>query len=457
MNGISRLSRLIAALSLFTIVVMHGKASATCPPEGNTAAVDPNHCEYGTWDDVSQKTMVCTLSGVRNGGYKVVIRNASNQPMSGVEVWLYRDDMKTYLDQGECLATVCMGEAYPENASLLTAYGYVEGHTDASGTVRFNQRWGGSGSFAIYAVHWDSNQQPVITSIAGDTPMLSTDMNGDGKWDQSDLDMFDACEVNCAPQADFDLSTGVDSADRAILEADVANAGSTDFTTCGEAWRISNLDVDWVSSSHVGLLWTAPGPQTGWSKAGSYDIRYSTSPITDANFNGAASVTTNSTHTCGSSETFTVGSPAGTLQSNTTYYFAIKATNGNGSFASNISNVLSVTTTPGGGYSLQPAVSESPTRLDFTVVSSASMRGTSTLRYSIPPALSGTTCSLAVFDAGGRCVRSWMMGLAQSGVHELEWDASTNDGSKVGPGVYFARLSIGTTSLSRPVVMLSQH
>ncbi len=103
---------------------------------------------------------------------------------------------------------------------------------------------------------------------------------------------------------------------------------------------ITDLSVASSTSASVSLSWTAPGDDGTNGTARSYDLRYSTGPINSGNFNAA-------THVAG------LGSPSpageienvivGNLQSNTTYYFAIKSAD-EANNVSNISNVIFATT-----------------------------------------------------------------------------------------------------------------
>ncbi|RJS75398.1 PEGA domain-containing protein, partial [Methanophagales archaeon] len=71
----------------------------------------------------------------------------------------------------------------------------------------------------------------------------------------------------------------------------------------------------------ITLTWTAPGDDGNTGTASQYDIRYSTSEITEENWNSATQCTGEpAPKTAGSSETFTVTG----LSPNTTYYFALK-------------------------------------------------------------------------------------------------------------------------------------
>ncbi len=90
----------------------------------------------------------------------------------------------------------------------------------------------------------------------------------------------------------------------------------------------------------VPLAWTAPGNDGSVGEATGYDLRYSTSPITDANFAScpqAANVPV--PQAAGGTDTFTITG----LTPSTTYYFAIKAFDDGGNYAA-ISNIFSTTT-----------------------------------------------------------------------------------------------------------------
>jgi len=87
----------------------------------------------------------------------------------------------------------------------------------------------------------------------------------------------------------------------------------------------------------VNLTWTAPGDDGSVGQAQSYDLRYSTSPITGANFGAATPVAAvPSPSVAGSAEAHTLGVLGGS-----TFYFALKSTDDD-SNVSAISNVPSL-------------------------------------------------------------------------------------------------------------------
>ncbi len=104
---------------------------------------------------------------------------------------------------------------------------------------------------------------------------------------------------------------------------------------------ISNLATGLAQSTAMELTWTAPGDDANAGQAASYDLRYSTSPITEADWGAATQVTGEPLpQPAGSAESFSVTG----LSPGTTYYFAIKTTDDFGN-VSQLSNVATGTTT----------------------------------------------------------------------------------------------------------------
>jgi hypothetical protein len=61
---------------------------------------------------------------------------------------------------------------------------------------------------------------------------------------------------------------------------------------------------------------------------------------------------------------------------------------------------------------------------------------------------------LEVFDVAGRLVRRLKRGPIVAGRHHFEWDGRDRQGREVGPGVYFAKLTSGTTRLATKIVKI---
>lgn len=103
---------------------------------------------------------------------------------------------------------------------------------------------------------------------------------------------------------------------------------------------IADLSITSATGTSLALRWTAPGNNGTTGTAASYDIRYSTSPITTANWGSATQSTGEpAPAVAGTVQTFTVTGLTGSQ----TYYVAMKATDAAGN-VSGLSNVPSGTT-----------------------------------------------------------------------------------------------------------------
>ena len=106
---------------------------------------------------------------------------------------------------------------------------------------------------------------------------------------------------------------------------------------------ITDLRTTNPTSNTIDLVWTAPSDDGPTRKASSYDVRHSTSTITDNNWSSATQVTANvpTPGSAGTSEQMTVTR----LSPSTVYYFAIKSIDAAGNISA-LSNVASDTTAP---------------------------------------------------------------------------------------------------------------
>lgn len=118
---------------------------------------------------------------------------------------------------------------------------------------------------------------------------------------------------------------------------------------------VSDLSTSSPTSSSLDVSWTAPGDDGTSGTATTYDLRYSTAPITtDPQFAAATQVLGEPTPSvAGSSESMTVGG----LSASTTYYFAIK-TSDEVPNESGLSNSASGTTASLGDTTPPAAVSD---------------------------------------------------------------------------------------------------
>jgi hypothetical protein len=103
---------------------------------------------------------------------------------------------------------------------------------------------------------------------------------------------------------------------------------------------VSNLEASAVSTTFVDLTWTAPGDDGAEGTAASYDLRYSSVPMSDENWDKADEVVGEpEPQKAGSAEALTVNG----LEPGTTYFFALK-TSDDAENVSGLSNVVSATT-----------------------------------------------------------------------------------------------------------------
>ena len=113
---------------------------------------------------------------------------------------------------------------------------------------------------------------------------------------------------------------------------------------------VSDLSADYAGHDFVSLSWTAVGFSDMEGRAETYDIRYSTSPITSGNFDSANQVeNTNRPKVAGEDENFIVGG----LDPDTQYYFALKVADYFGN-TSEMSNSVSISTGQPASFTLNP-------------------------------------------------------------------------------------------------------
>jgi len=148
-----------------------------------------------------------------------------------------------------------------------------------------------------------------------------------------------------------------------------------------EPGAVADLAVTDAGSSHLVLAWTATGDDGATGRASAYDLRYSTSPITEANFAAATPVAGPDPQPSGTPETFELGG----LTHSTMYYVALKALDEFGN-TGELSNVATGTTLG------PPDLAASPTSFSATLLTGAtetqalqlSNVGQGTLDFSIP-------------------------------------------------------------------------
>ncbi|NKE71293.1 Ig-like domain-containing protein [Candidatus Manganitrophus noduliformans] len=141
---------------------------------------------------------------------------------------------------------------------------------------------------------------------------------------------------------------------------------------------VPTLATGAVTTTSVVLSWTAPGDDGNTGTATSYDIRYSTSPITEANWTSAIQVSGEPTPlVAGSAQSFTVTG----LSCGTTYHFALKTLD-------EVPNPSAISNSP------SRTTSACPVSFDFSVSASTPagvVRGSSTSSTITATIVSGTT------------------------------------------------------------------
>jgi hypothetical protein len=124
----------------------------------------------------------------------------------------------------------------------------------------------------------------------------------------------------------------------AISNIPSANTQPTPDTTAPAA--VSNLSVTSRTGTSISVSWTAPGDDNNTGTATSYDIRYSTSVITEGNWASATQVVGEPTPlVAGSAQSFTVTG----LSNQTTYFIALKTSDEVPNISA-LSNVVSTST-----------------------------------------------------------------------------------------------------------------
>ena len=106
------------------------------------------------------------------------------------------------------------------------------------------------------------------------------------------------------------------------------------------------------------------------------------------------------------------------------------------------------------------AVSSVPTAVEVVVAAPSALplhvtpnpfRGSGSVRFELP---SRGDARVDVYDVTGRRVRALSRGVRSSGPHAIAWDGRDDRGARLGGGIYFIRLSTGSTSRNAKVVLI---
>ncbi len=200
---------------------------------------------------------------------------------------------------------------------------------------------------------------------------------------------------------------------------------------------ISSNSAAIAAVSTFTVKWTTPGDDGLIGRATRYDLRYSTSTITAANYALATPLTgLPLPGVSGTLQTFIVSG----LNAGTTYYLALKTVDevGNWSAISNIYKKVAQTT---GAHA--PLLT-----LSFSGPWPNPARASMTCAFSLPEA---APIRVEVYDLSGRLVRTLADGPHEPGTGELVWNLTDQYGIGVHAGIYLLRAQLGPQTWTRRI------
>jgi phosphodiesterase/alkaline phosphatase D-like protein len=220
----------------------------------------------------------------------------------------------------------------------------------------------------------------------------------------------------------------IETSDEVPNISTISNVPSTTTTALPDTTApsaIANLATGAVGTSTIALTWTAPGDDVGTGTATTYDLRYSTSPITSGNFSSATTVTGEpAPQVAGTSQGMTVSG----LSSNTTYYFAIKTSD-------EVPNTSAISNVPSASTSALPDTT-APAAVNNLAISAT---GTSTI---------GITWTAPGDDGNTGTATSYDIRYSTSLITEGNWSIATQVTGEPTPQVAGSSESMTLTGLS---------
>lgn len=196
-----------------------------------------------------------------------------------------------------------------------------------------------------------------------------------------------------------------------------------------------------ITPTSVTLTWTAPGNDGNSGTAWQYDVRYSTTLITEQNWTTASQAEGEpNPATAGSSQEFIVDD----LAPNTHYYFAIKTIDWAGNL-SGLSNVDTART-----LSLVTNI-DLPDNYELSPNYPNPFNAYTVINFYVP--VPGPA-KLSIYDILGRRVSTIVDELLSIGEHSAKWDGRDGQGNPVATGIYFYHLRAGDLNTSRKMLLL---
>jgi hypothetical protein len=211
-----------------------------------------------------------------------------------------------------------------------------------------------------------------------------------------------------------------------------------------------SISVAWTCGSQTALEWTAPGDDGGSGTAKSYDLRWSSTAITSANFGSATPITAPAPTYSGTIQSTTVG-----VSNGTTKYFSMKALD-EYSNMSGFSNCVSAVGLPNGHCSEDaPAeIGAFPRVLQFGLSRPNPASIDAHFSIGVPQSGRNSQLNIAIYDIAGRLVRQLELGTAAPGYREITWDLRDSAARHVNEGIYFARIRLQGRTITRSVVVI---
>ncbi|MEQ1831905.1 MAG: hypothetical protein ABL977_02535 [Candidatus Eisenbacteria bacterium] len=233
-----------------------------------------------------------------------------------------------------------------------------------------------------------------------------------------------------------------------------AAAASIDFTPPAQTTGLGGF----TGLTTVGLTWVAPGDDGAFTgQAQEYDLRFSTSTITLANFDQATQVVVGLPQAATSAEC----AVATGLSPGTQYFFALRTRDE--CQWSGLSNVVATTTHTSGidvlcenGLKAELEGDDGmPRAVEFGLRGGNPTVGQTTFAIGIPQTRVGERLELAVFDLAGRKVKVLYDGPARAGRVVQAWDRTNASGGRVHPGAYFVNFRLGAESRVRKLILVN--